>query len=455
MKRYVPELTACVIVLASIIPIGSFFLLLQLGVAIRNHRDDSVFGASQSTISSTSTAPIDASSNLYIAGTVEIVGSYDAENGPTYDQLITYTTPVEHELITNRDLVSYHCGGSHMLYIVKNGTGTSFYSSGQNDFGQLGIGTVDSLFYTTVLQRVDMPLSESVSVIQVSAGYAHSLVLLADGRVYGFGSNEAIELSTMFNCSICPTPAEIYFFDLQNFTGPVRKDIRHVSAGYKISLYVDGDGKAYSYQQEIKTEVMSMPALSPRSFDTDLLFSNIFAGYENVFLSSSTNDLYFAGFNLYGQGGVGHTFDVSFDDIELVSFAQSTNIVDVKIGYHHTLFLAANGKVHVSGNTSDHHQTCNEASITNVPTHIFADEESVADLCVSRYHSSFLFANGSVYHCGRNHYGLFGTGEWYTNTTGYVIESDVHTYKTPTPIENFYDVKTLCGGYRYTMYSKK
>ena len=85
-------------------------------------------------------------------------------------------------------------GGSHSLALDING---DVWAWGFNSVGQLGLGTglfepvtpVPHAYAVKVWDHNNLPVSDSSPVIQISAGLDHSLVLLADGSVYAWGSN--------------------------------------------------------------------------------------------------------------------------------------------------------------------------------------------------------------------------------------------------------------------------
>ncbi|WP_299671862.1 Ig-like domain-containing protein [uncultured Roseobacter sp.] len=81
---------------------------------------------------------------------------------------------------------------------IENGNGTSFaiaadgtlYGWGSNTNGQLGTGDQDERLVPAVIEAV----SEK-TVVAVSAGVTHTLVLTAEGDVYGFGGNTDNQVS--------------------------------------------------------------------------------------------------------------------------------------------------------------------------------------------------------------------------------------------------------------------
>jgi alpha-tubulin suppressor-like RCC1 family protein len=79
------------------------------------------------------------------------------------------------------DITAIATGGWHGLVLRSNGTVVAW---GQNDHGQLGMGTKDTLWHwpTNLVQRQG-------SVVAIAAGLRHSLELHSDGTVSAWGAN--------------------------------------------------------------------------------------------------------------------------------------------------------------------------------------------------------------------------------------------------------------------------
>ncbi len=93
-------------------------------------------------------------------------------------------------------------GGAYSLAIGSNG---KVYAWGFNSDGQLGNGTT-----TSSSTPVAITLASGVTATAVAAGYAHSLAIGSNGRIYAWGSNSAGQLGNgMSNTSPNPTPAMV------------------------------------------------------------------------------------------------------------------------------------------------------------------------------------------------------------------------------------------------------
>lgn len=79
-----------------------------------------------------------------------------------------------------KDIVDVKAGGMHSLCLTKGG---EIWTFGCNDEGALGRNT-DEEGSETKPQKIELP----GKVVKISAGDSHSACLLADGRVFAWGS---------------------------------------------------------------------------------------------------------------------------------------------------------------------------------------------------------------------------------------------------------------------------
>ena len=132
-------------------------------------------------------------------------------------------------------------GEDHSLAVTSAG---QLYAFGSNRFGQLGnpASSGTELANPTPL-RVSLPGARG-PVVQVAAGFAHSLALTSTGQLYAFGSNEFGQLGSADNSGTSnPTPpAQVV---LPGATGPVSQ----IAAGAFHSLALTSTGQLYAFGQ--------------------------------------------------------------------------------------------------------------------------------------------------------------------------------------------------------------
>jgi alpha-tubulin suppressor-like RCC1 family protein len=97
---------------------------------------------------------------------------------------ITRLEPVQVLNLTN--VVKVDGGGSHNLALTEDG---ALWAWGRNDRGQLGDGTNETRFEPVRIHALD-----DVEIATFSCGYFHTLLLDTDGNVWAWGNNDMGQL---------------------------------------------------------------------------------------------------------------------------------------------------------------------------------------------------------------------------------------------------------------------
>ncbi|XP_025833228.1 E3 ubiquitin-protein ligase MYCBP2-like, partial [Agrilus planipennis] len=97
---------------------------------------------------------------------------------------ITSLPPAKIQLPCNSPIIQIACGLHHSVLLLQNG---QVYSFGSNQFGQLGCGDI---LTKSNIQLVRLPCS----AVQIAAGSNHTVVLTAKGEVYTFGNYQKGQL---------------------------------------------------------------------------------------------------------------------------------------------------------------------------------------------------------------------------------------------------------------------
>ncbi|MHC5250227.1 RCC1 domain-containing protein [Enterococcus sp. LJL90] len=187
------------------------------------------------------------SGNYYAFGsrtTFRIPNSFLPNNGATGPgvtgsaiSIPQYIEPLS-TLNKSDPIVSFSLGGSHALVATESGKA---YSWGLNGTGQLGIGSVTSVY---TLNEIPFFSNNNLKVIQVSANTDDSLALTDTGDVYNFGLIKADDNTGGSAASIIRTPTKVEI-DLTsaNYT-PVFKKIQ---AGRYAELAIDQYGRVWAW----------------------------------------------------------------------------------------------------------------------------------------------------------------------------------------------------------------
>lgn len=131
-------------------------------------------------------------------------------------------------------------GSSHTLALTSTG---QLYAFGANYSGQLGIASTagaDTANPTPAL--VSLP-GATGQVVEVAAGFGHSLAATSRGELYAFGDNEMGQLGNPINCGMKtpnPTPLPV------TLPGAIGPPIR-LAAGMRHSLVLTGSGQLYGF----------------------------------------------------------------------------------------------------------------------------------------------------------------------------------------------------------------
>ena len=304
------------------------------------------------------------------------------------------------------------------------------YSCGDGNNGKLGHGNTSHKYTPTLIQHF---VTNNIIISQFSAGISHSIFLATNGKVYSGGWNEGGQLG-LGNTSDKNTPNLIQYFVDSNIT------ISYISAGYAHSIFLDTNGKVYScgynsYGQlgHGDTTNYSTPTLIQYFTDsngndinyTNITISRISGGeYHSIFLDTNGNvyscgSNYDGGFNSSGQLGHGDTSHKSTPTLIQYFATNSITISQVSAGIHHSIFLATNGYVYSCGNASSGQLGHGDTSLKTTPTLIqnFTDSNgndinytniTISQITGGYAHSIFLDTNGNVYSCGSGGGGQLG-----------------------------------------------
>jgi len=235
-------------------------------------------------------------------------------------------------------------GGSQSLAIDEHGT---VYSFGWNFWGQTGQNTpTDGTVVATPINATNLG---GKRFKQVSAGFAHSLILAEDGTVFSFGLN----LSGRTGFGIGPNNGTYIAtqIDTTNLSG---KNIIQVSAGSTHSLLLADDGTVFSFGDNFSgrtgrglssgSTVVATPIDATELAGKHIV--QISAGGTHSLLLADDGTVFSFGWNIdNGGSGLGTQFGSSratpIDDTNLAG----KTITQVEAGLFHSLLLAGDGTV--------------------------------------------------------------------------------------------------------------
>jgi alpha-tubulin suppressor-like RCC1 family protein len=143
------------------------------------------------------------------------------------------------------------------------------------------------------------------------------------------------------------------------------------------------------------------------TFLGDKNITSIATGYDHSFALSNDGKVYAAGYNSFGQLGLGN--NVNRNSFTEVTFLNDKNITAIAVGYYHSLVLTNDGKVYATG-FNDYGQlglgnNTDSNSFTEVT---FLSDKNITSIAAGEYHSLVLTNDGKVYAVGYNNFGQLG-----------------------------------------------
>ncbi|KAL9651536.1 hypothetical protein ABK040_001482 [Willaertia magna] len=201
--------------------------------------------------------------------------------------------PVEISSMNGINITQIATGDSHTLILTSEGI---VYSFGNNNVGQLGLGSTSSVNLPT---QINMAALDTPIVTQIAAGSFHSLVLTSTGKLYSFGKNDKGQLGTG---------------DLQDKTNPHPVDLSQLGGRTIISIYagdthssfLTSDGTVFMFGPAsggqlciTGSSIVNIP--QPISLNTNI--SQVALGTHTLLLSNDSV-VYGCGSNENGELGV-------------------------------------------------------------------------------------------------------------------------------------------------------
>ena len=228
-----------------------------------------------------------------------------ATNSPVPVAVKTAGTPME-----GKTIVQISAKVWYALALASDGT---VYSWGFNSWGQLGngtSGTANNASAPVAVKTAGTPM-EGKTIVQVAAGATHSLALATDGTIYAWGKNEYGQLG---NDSTTNSPVPVA---VKTAGTPMDgKTIIQIHAGYEHSLALASDGTVYAWGRNNSGQLGKNDATDthiPAAVQTlgtpmaGKVIVQLAAGNSQSMALASDGTVYTWGWNQYGQLGNGTT----------------------------------------------------------------------------------------------------------------------------------------------------
>jgi alpha-tubulin suppressor-like RCC1 family protein len=151
-----------------------------------------------------------------------------------------FSIPFFNTLNQNISLVS--CGDSHTIVQTKQGT---IYAFGRCEYGQLGVGTShhENIIQPTIVKH-------ETAILNMSAGYRHSLFLSVGDRIYATGNNQFGQLGLLSQKTVV-TPKRVQYLGAEHRSW--KKEfggIRQIATGDNFSVLLMNDSRVVYFKDD-------------------------------------------------------------------------------------------------------------------------------------------------------------------------------------------------------------
>ena len=188
-------------------------------------------------------------------------------------------------------------GESHTVVLKEDGT---VWTSGLNDVGQLGDGTKISKNYPVQVKIDENTYLTNVKKIVTS--YKHSAALTCDGYVYVWGNNHLGQLG-QGNTSVCTYATKMKGIGNEEYL----KDIIDVSAGHQNIFAINADGELIGcgYENNLYTMLGNGTTYTPVKLSKMKNVVSVELGYGEVGIICQNGSTWLWGENSHGEIGNG------------------------------------------------------------------------------------------------------------------------------------------------------
>jgi len=319
-------------------------------------------------------------------------------------------------VLQGKIIAQISAGYAYSLLLSSDG---QVFGFGQNQGGQLGRGIETTTWTEPRPVAVNTTgVLQGKIIIQISAGLVHSLVLSSDGQVFGFGQNNYGQLGI-------GTPSEKELHPVAvNMMGVLFKNVTHISV-YQHGVMTDSHGDVFSYGDNMHGKLGDGTVITRiGKHKIANVLSAAFessTGDAHSLVLFSDGQVFAFGSNAYGQLGI-EKISEELVPQELLPIAiyttgvlQGKIIIQISAGGQHSLLLSSDGQVFGFGQNR-HGQLGIGLTSEKEPRPIAVNTTGVLQgkiiiqISAGLVHSLVLSSDGQVFGFGDNTYGQLGIG---------------------------------------------
>lgn len=256
-----------------------------------------------------------------------------------FSHIVTTSAETETSSIPTDHLIA--AGGCHSMAIKEDG---AVWTWGDNRFNQLGDGT-------TTLKKVPQQITvqEGKKAIYAEANEYCSMVILEDGTLWGWGSNNDHQLATPMG-GLYSTPRQIVI-------GDGTKKVVSVAVGGRHAAALLEDGSLWTWGNneygQLGTGAVTNDVYTPTkiTIEEGKKVLKVDGGYNYTAALLEDGTVWAWGDNLYGALGNGTTIDKYSP--QKITIEEGKKAVDISTGYYHMAAILEDGSLWTWGrNTS-------------------------------------------------------------------------------------------------------
>eukprot|EP00004_Rigifila_ramosa_P024507 TRINITY_DN7127_c0_g1_i1.p1 TRINITY_DN7127_c0_g1~~TRINITY_DN7127_c0_g1_i1.p1 ORF type:complete len:938 (+),score=202.27 TRINITY_DN7127_c0_g1_i1:1762-4575(+) len=299
-------------------------------------------------------------------------------------------------------VVAIACGAQHSIALSDLGT---VFSWGRGQHGQLGLGEAGAANIVHTPQRVEALRLKAV--VQVAAGYHHSLALTDSDDLFAWGWNAHGQLGVGDTVDV---------FSPKPVTALVDEPIVQISCGFCHSCARTANGEVFVWGSAQHGQVgdgTTAGQTSPRRIEGVLQGKVVVALACGAFHTLAVTDT--GGVYTWGRFKKTKEDEPIDDDSTLLSphwlmQFPSSKVVAVACGHWHSALLSADGKVYTWGESDSGQLGHGSTNAQRQPTQLAAlDADFVTQIACGEEHTLCLSRSGTVYCWGRGNWGQLGT----------------------------------------------
>ncbi len=279
----------------------------------------------------------------------------------------------------------------------------TLWGSGANGIGQIGIGTN---VYVTSFTKLNTTNWSNKSPKSVSCGFAHTIVFMTDGTIFGTGNAGPIGSSQHRNI----------LTQMPNTTG--KTPVQVISgAGHTVVLMTDGT--IYAVGDNANGQLgngttTGANTLTLMTNNTGRIPIRISAGeYQTVVLMADYS-IYVTGGNFYGQLGIGtNGTGTNVTTLTLVNNTNWSGKVprSISCGHTHMIVLMTDGTIFGTGlNSSGELGNGNNTNRNTLGLISNTTTKTIRTVSCAGNHTIFLMTDNTVWGTGYNGEGTLGDG---------------------------------------------